>query len=101
MWDKRGGANPGEGTVVQASLFAVNVRTYGSGCEFGVDEVGEDDEAGRGDGDDWGSVTIAGTRIISSCSNVVASTTWSKDVCYHPDQSLHTKGGVRMTGAPR
>jgi hypothetical protein len=48
MWGKRGGANPGEGTVVQASLFAVSVRTYG---EFAVDEVGDDDEAGRGDGD--------------------------------------------------
>jgi hypothetical protein len=27
------------------------VRTYGSGCESGVDEVGGDDEASRGGGD--------------------------------------------------
>jgi hypothetical protein len=33
-------------------------------------------------GDCGGSGTIAGTRMISSCSNVVASMTCRRDVCY-------------------
>jgi hypothetical protein len=36
-------------------------------------------------------VTIAGTRMISSCSNVVASITCNSDVCYDCGSIPHHK----------
>ncbi len=84
MWGRRWGT--GEGALVQASSFVGSVRTYDCPWWFckGEGEAGVEVEVGLGEGDCGGSETIAGTRIISSCSNVVASITCSRDVCYDP-----------------
>ena len=62
-------------------------RVVAGSLTDGGDEEG-DAEGDRGEDDCGGSVTIAGTRIISWCSNVVASTTCSRDVCCCPDQRV-------------
>lgn len=80
MWGSRGGK--GDDAVVQASSFVESPRTYGCAWWFG--KGGGDDAVGLGDDDCGGSLTIAGTRMISSCSKVVASITCNRDVCYRP-----------------
>lgn len=68
--------------TVQASSLVGRPRRYDCVWWFGRGDV----EVGVGRGEDacGGSLTIAGTRTISSCSNVVASTTCNSDVCYRP-----------------
>ena len=81
MCGRRGGK--GEVATVQASSLVGSARKYDCVCWFGGGEEGADVAVAVGLGeDDCGeSVTIAGTRMISSCSNVVASITCNNDVC--------------------
>jgi hypothetical protein len=51
--------------------------------------VGMVDVVGLGEDDCGGSLTIAGTRMMSSCSNIVASITCNSDVCYHPGMRVN------------
>jgi hypothetical protein len=91
MWGRRGGKE--EGGDVHASSFAASARTCV--CWFGkaAGEAVVGVEVCLGEGDCAGSETIAGTRIISSCSKVVASTTCSRDVCYGPTLRVKSLSG--------
>jgi hypothetical protein len=64
MWGRRG---KGEGAAVHASSPVGSARPYGCVWWFGNGEEGAEVEveAGLGEDDCGGSVTIAGTRMIS------------------------------------